>query len=299
NTGNITGAHNNIGGIVGYAVNTPDHQLTSSFNTGVIKGQSDVGGFCGYCAGTIKLSYSTGEVIGTGTGNHIGGFVGSTQRPGTVISLFEDDYATGSVSNGTTLTTQTGGFVGMAYSYVRFHRSYATGDVSGFTDVGGFAGRSNDAKITFDKVYASGKVVGTGDNHGGLVGYLQANATASDSVVKNCYARGSVDSNSNAGGLIGLSNGTVQTSYASGKVSQIVSNRNFGGLIGSLSSASAVNTNDFFDKITTDQTVSAAGTGKTTTDMKTVSTYSSFDPTIWSITAGSYPRLLWEPGVTP
>src|SRR6185312_5533296 len=102
-----------------------------------------------------------------------------------------------------------------------------------------------------------------------------------------------------AGGLVGENSGHITDSYAIGYVGNDA--LNVGGLVGHNTGGSY--TNDFWDKDTSGQSSSAGGTGETTANMMTESTYTSggWDFTnTWGILEGtSYPYLLAANPSTP
>ena len=146
--------------------------------------------------------------------------------------------------------------------------------------------------------YSVGSV--TGDHRvGGLVGWNWH--TVSDS-----YSTGSVTGGNYVGGLVGHNLDAVSNSYSTGSVS---GSSYAGGLVGYGEGASNV-TNSFWDTETSGQVASAGGTGKTTTYMKDIATFSGAgwditavaDPGtrspsyIWNIVdAVTYPFLSWQP----
>lgn len=128
--------------------------------------------------------------------------------------------------------------------------------------VGGLAG--NNTSIIKNSC-ALGTVSGNGEV-GGLTG-------RSSGTIASCYAAGAVNANSSVGGLVGyISGGSVNTCYSAGPVD---GNSNVGGLIGYKSSGSVDDSNTFWDVNTSDCNSSAGGTGKTTAEMKTLSTFTS------------------------
>ncbi|MHC4544896.1 MAG: GLUG motif-containing protein [Planctomycetota bacterium] len=145
---------------------------------------------------------------------------------------------------------------------------YAEGSsVSGDYSVGGLVGRNSSGTIT--NCYSTGSV--TGDRYvGGLVGYIYHSA------ITNCYSTGSVSGNRYVGGLVGYNyEGTVY--------------------------------NSFWDIQTSGQTTSTGGTGKTTAEMQTSSTFTDADwdfvgetingsEYIWRLCVDgtSYPELNWQ-----
>lgn len=141
---------------------------------------------------------------------------------------------------------------------------------------------------------------------GGLLGYSPVG-----SMVINTYSTCSVDGYLMVGGLVGgIEYGTISNSYSTGSVNGII---NPGGLVG-LNYSTTI-TNSFWDTETSGQVISDGGTGKTTSEMKTLSTFNDTntegldeawdilgintfnpsDPSIWYIDSGNdYPKLFWE-----
>jgi hypothetical protein len=142
---------------------------------------------------------------------------------------------------------------------------------------------------------------GSGNRAGGLAG---ENFIGS---ITNCYSTGTVSGDRAVGGLVG-SNGflylkpdKITSSYSSCSVS---GNLYVGGLVGDNWGGTV--TRCFWDTETSSQATSAGGTGKTTAEMQTVTTFLEagwdfVDETangtedIWWINEGQdYPRLWWE-----
>ncbi len=124
---------------------------------------------------------------------------------------------------------------------------------------------------------------------GGLVG------KTSQATVRDSYARGNVISNSSAaGGLIGradISSSIVRT-FSTGKV---LATSNVGGLVGIMASSTV--TASYWDVNSSEVSISAGGTGKTTNEMKNQSTYAGWDfSSVWEqITPGaSYLSFQWQ-----
>ena len=212
-TGSVTGTTQS-GGLVGY---NNAATIASSYSSVSVSGGSGnyLGGLVGTNDGTISSSYATGSV--SGTGSYAGGLLGYSSR-----GAIKSSYATGSVSGG----SYTGGLIGASDTAVTVTSSYATGSVRGFSgSVGGLIGANNG---TISSSYATGSVSASGGVVGGLIG-SNPNGTITSS-----YATGSVTGSSYAGGLVGDlgSTVTVSSSYATGSVTG--SGGNFGGLIGQL-----------------------------------------------------------------
>jgi len=183
--------------------------------------------------------------------------------------------------------------------------SYTTGSVSGSSyHVGGLVGYNDNSNVS--NCYSTCSVSTQSGfnldyNVGGLVGQNLGNST-----VSNCYSTGSVSGYSDVGGLVGNSlSATISNSYSTGSVSGSSS----GGLVGS--DDGTIN-NSFWDTETSGQSSSDGGTGKTTAQMKTLSTFtdagwdfeaetSNGTDDIWdmdysqSINNG-YPYLSWQDG---
>ncbi|GGG71693.1 hypothetical protein GCM10010918_29140 [Paenibacillus radicis (ex Gao et al. 2016)] len=186
-------------------------------------------------------------------------------------------------------------------------------NVTGKQYVGGLVGRIDGGEIS--NSYVSGSVTGTSASVGGLIGYnyygtvnnsfAKANVTGSSTNVGGLvganfgeisygYAAGNVTgTGTNVGGLIGTNSGTISYSYAAGSVTG--SGTKVGGLIGNNSSGTI--SYSFYDSGTTGQSDTGKGVGRSTTEMKTQSTYadSNWDFTsIWGISPSrnnGYPYL--------
>ena len=247
-----------------------------------VTGEDYVGGFIGTNGGTLIRCHTNNSVSGN---FGVGGLVGDNE--GTLIGC----YTTGSISG----MDYVGGLVGENNGTIT--GCYATGSVTGVGMViGGLVG-VNGGTVT--ACYATGSVTG----HvlvGGLVGET---AGGSSSIVTDCYATGSVNGNDNVGGLVGMYyKGTVSRCYATGPVS---GENDVGGL-GGYNAYGTVTDDCFWDIETTGQTTSVGGTGKSTVEMKTLSTFTSAGwdfvnetangtDDIWTIDEHvDYPKLVWS-----
>ncbi len=167
-----------------------------------------------------------------------------------------------------------------------------------------------DVKIT--SRHSSGSLVGVASNSsivsnsfstgningnsilGGLIGCIYAN-----SIVINSYSKTNINGDTQIGGLVGvaLDNSVIRNSFSVGSIS---GNSDLGGLIARIEE-STVN-NSYWDKVTSEQTTSAGGEGKTTAEM----TYPYADDLYvnWSFGGvwradvnlninNGYPALLW------
>jgi formylglycine-generating enzyme required for sulfatase activity len=270
-----------------------------------IQGQYYLGLFGRLESGAELRDLGVVDVNITGSSSWSGGLAGSNN--GTVTHC----YSTGAVSG----VNRIGGLVGMNSGTVT--QCYSTGTVDGNDFVGGLAGWSN---ITVIQCFSKGTVTGK-DYVGGLVGLKRGDVTQCYStcvVIGNysvggmlgfnnrgnltmCYSTGIIIGNDYVGGLVGLNRGGVTQCYSSGTVN---GNGGVGGLIGKKDSGNV--TDCFWDTQTSGQTISDGGTGKTTTEMKTKSTFTDAGwdfvgetangpNDIWWINEGKdYPRLSWQ-----
>jgi len=193
-----------------------------------------------------------------------------------------------------------GGLVGESGGSVT--QCWSAGAVSGGWSVGGLVG-SNSGSVTW--CYSTGVVTGTQYDVGGLVGFNVGGITDS-------HATGNITGSWCVGGLVGsngycmyggCSKGTISDCYSAGEVS----GESFvGGLVGANPGARKL-TGCFWDLQTSGQATSAGGTGKTTAEMQTASTFlnagwdfvgetTNGTEDIWWILEGTdYPQLWWLP----
>jgi hypothetical protein len=170
-------------------------------------------------------------------------------------------------------------------------------NITGTWWVGGLAG-FNDGTVS--NSYSTGSVTGNW-YVGGLMGVNWDSDT-----VSNSYSTGSVTGTRGVGGLVGANwGGTVSRSYSTGNVS---GNEHVGGLAGENMGGGLIS-KSFWDIETSGQATSDGGTGKNTTEMQDISTFSgaAWDiravngagernrAGIWNIIDGlTYPFLSWQ-----
>jgi len=167
-------------------------------------------------------------------------------------------------------------------------------DVNGFLSAGGLLGENNKGKVT--QSYSTSSVRGKCDT-GGFVGY---NLSGS---ITQCYSIGAVSGVLSIGGLAGENyKGTITQCYSTGSVT---GSYYIGGLIGN-SYDEALVSQSFWDIQTSGEISSAGGTGQTTSQMKTQSTFTGAgwdfmgeilngtEDIWWMLNGQSYPRLWWE-----
>ena len=171
--------------------------------------------------------------------------------------------------------------------------------VIGEEAVGGLVGTNGFGTVS--NSYSTGSVIGE-DAVGGLVG-------ANWGTVSNSYSNGNITGISRVGGLVGV-NGPdkiVSNSYSTGSVTGV---DDVGGLVGSnvVFEWNGTVSNSFWDIETSGQATSDGGTGKNTTEMKDIATFSvagwniiavglneTHPGYIWNIVNNvSYPFLSWE-----
>lgn len=140
-----------------------------------------------------------------------------------------------------------------------------TGGVSS-EDVGGLCGwNQSSGSITGCAVVGS---VTCGSNSGGIGGLCGSN----DGDITDCWASSSVTGKNSLGGLCGyLDGGNITNCYSTGDVNGTAGD--LGGLCGERDGGTV--TNCFWDRETSGMLTSNGGTGKTTVEMKTASTFTS------------------------
>ncbi|MHC4071814.1 MAG: GLUG motif-containing protein [Planctomycetota bacterium] len=281
--GGSVSREDSIGGMVG---KNDYGTIIDSFITTSVSGDYSVGGIAGYNSGTIINCYANGSVMGNG---YVGGMVG--YNLGTITNCCASGVVIGNKN--------VGGMVGRHGRYDSYYW---------FPDLGRdllFPDLERTDKIS--NCYSTSDVSG-GDRVGGLAGMQTSN-----SIITNCYSMGSVSGNADVGGLVGvvpypppgmslwdITPDTISDFYSTpditgtGEVGQI-----FRGFIPYLM-------NNFWDTETSGQESSAAGTGKTTAEMQTATTFleagwdfvdemANGNEDIWWILEGQdYPRLWWE-----
>ncbi|RZG72255.1 YDG domain-containing protein, partial [Acinetobacter sp. WCHAc060025] len=176
-----------------------------------------------------------------------------------------------------------GGLVAKNYGLIE--NSYVTGKILSFeSDFGGLVGwNDTNAKITgsFADVDITSRW-GNSSRVGGLVGVNQG-------TIENSYATGDVVGTDTVGGLVGSNEqGTIKNSYSSGKVGW--SGKGSQLLIGGLAGFSqGTIENSYWNTSTSGRTTSAGGTGQTTAQLQQLSTFSN-----WSIDAAGSTGKIWR-----
>ncbi len=149
------GGRANIGGLLGYASGTITD--CSAYVNVTVENGDRIGGFVGDGWGSMRRCYATGDVVGN---NRVGGLAGNDYNNHQQGELF----ATGNVTG----NDQVGGLFGL-YQTATYYDVYAVGDVTGNDQVGGLVGRS-EISANVHRGFAVGRVIGEGDDVGGLIG---------------------------------------------------------------------------------------------------------------------------------
>ena len=306
-TGAVTGKAEVTGGLVG----RNDGDVSNCHTTSAVSGVGQfLGGVVGDNAGTISDCHADGAV--TGGWFYIGGLVGrndhgtlsNCRAAGAVIGwggyfggLVGHNYG-GTVSNchstGTVTRTSTsnpnpiGGLAGGNSGTML--NCYATGATTNMVlavevSVGGLVG--NNSGIV-SRCFATGMATTTPPRAyvGGLIG-------SNSGAVSDSFATGATaGANYPIGGLVGSNNGSVSRCYATGAVTSPEMFVYIGGLVGNNSTTTPVS-DSYWDMQTSGLSTSAAGTGKTTAQMKQQATFASWDfANTWRIVDNiTYPYL--------
>lgn len=245
-TGTITSSGNYVGGVCGSAVHLVQNFTITSSLTFSVSSSDYVGGICGYI-GSPACNIIKNCVVKTNiTGrDYIGGIVGGSPNSNVCSIVYQNAY---------------------------------NGNISGRDYVGGVFGSNLGTNVwnSLYKCYSNGTVTASGTGAGGLIGRQGGYG------ISNCYSTATVSApNGIAGGLIGRCNSNCPTySYCYSKGA--VSGSTAGGLTGY---GTPTATSCYWDTQTSGQATSTIGTGKTTAEMKTQSTFTNWDfsTPIWLI----------------
>ncbi|WP_133063253.1 GLUG motif-containing protein, partial [Sedimentisphaera salicampi] len=171
---------------------------------------------------------------------------------------------------------------------------FAEGNVSGYGYVGGFCGLSKESYIS--NCSSTGEVSGNVYT-GGFIG------SASDGYINNSYCQSNVLARFAVGGFLGGNSAEVTNCYSAGTVEVFGDSGYVGGFCGSEWSGTA--TSCFWDTEASGMDTSDGGTGLTTAEMQTLSTFTDAgwdfagesangEEDIWFMEAGEYPELRWQ-----
>ncbi|MBW6516390.1 MAG: T9SS type A sorting domain-containing protein [Candidatus Cloacimonetes bacterium] len=280
-----------VGGITGVAAHC---SIESNYCSALIENiagspalRGVSGGLVGFSSWSeFSNSTATGDVLSV-FGGLVGGLIGEATHSSVI-----DCSATGDITSSN--HSFVGGIVGYAAS-INITNSFATGNIEGNEAVGGLAGEIVSNSV-INQSYATGTV--TGDFAvGGLAGYSGLPVPfAQPCYIENSYATGDVHGNSHVGGLVGFHGpiGNVENCYSIGPVNRGEAGHHVGGLIGYNAGNVA---NCFWDRVTSGQEYSAAGTGLLTVDMlPSNDIYTNWNfQNIWDLrNYTTYPYLRWQ-----
>jgi len=214
------------------------------------------------------------------SGNGIQGFFGYVANSATISNVYLSNVNfTGGEKVGALVGWNRGSTISDCFS---------SGSING-SQAGGLIGVNENS--TVERCYSTCTVSGY-SYIGGLIGWNVSGGT-----VSNSYGRGNVSGSEYIGGLIGSHDGsTISYCYSTGHVT--VNYFGGGGLIAFNSSGNETVVNCFWDTQTSAFGTSAGGTGKTTAEMKTESTFINAGwnfTTMWEMLDSNYPRLQSNP----
>ncbi|NCC24573.1 MAG: hypothetical protein EOM25_05130 [Deltaproteobacteria bacterium] len=274
----ISRINSNYQGLFGYVASATIRNLI--LRDVDISGANNVGSFAGSIINTtLSDCFATGVVNGS---ENVGGLVGRM----VANDVLTDSHADVAVNGDRSV----GGLVGSMGNDGEMVNCSAVGPATGGEIVGGLVGSVGTGMV--HACHAAGIVSGI-DAVGGLAGSCLADP------LSDSYATGAVTGTGRlVGGLLGLNAGTVTNTYAVGPVS---GDEHVGGLVGF--SWNGVVNNSFWDSDAGGPN-NGIGTGKTTTDMKTQSTFTDVGwnfSDIWGMAGNinsGYPYLSRTPAVT-
>lgn len=246
-----------IGGVAG----EQQSNIKSCQTSGTVSGSQYVGGMSGYMAsGEASITNSSSECTVNGlSGTGIGGFSGYSN------GALTNCYASGNVSGG----SEVGGFIGLTQVNTTVNACYSLGLVQASDEhVGGFAGKLSP-RTNVNHCYSLSNVIRTNGTNATFAAFCGLNE---DAAIKHCYATGSVTT---SGG-----------SYLEGK-----------GFTGDIITGDyIVMTGNYFDMNTSGLYIGLGATGKTTQQMMVPSTFEDWDfEHVWDIDYyESYPFLRHE-----
>jgi hypothetical protein len=241
--------------------------ITGCFVTGTVSGISVLGGLCGR---NFSGTINGCSVTGTVNGGDDSGILGGLC--GFNTGKIGNCYAAGAIQSGEG-SYDVGGLCG--YNYGQIYDCYATSGIM-------------SGKWSYDI--------------GGVCGF-------NSGTIGNCYAAGTIQSGEGSfeiGGLCGYNYGQIHDCYATGRMMGGEGSYDLGGFCG-YNDIDGVIRDCFWDIEASGQTTSAGGEGKTTAQMKTLSTFTvagwdfvgeavNGTADVWRMCADGvdYPRLSWE-----
>ena len=201
-------------------------ELTGSIDSlgimgGKVTGYAYVGGLAGISiGGNFLQNFDSLPIIGHMQSGGLLGFALDT-------TIIRNCWAKGSVELSVPATDSMGGSASEAGGLVGFtmdsfiDSSFATGNVHGVNNIGGLVGFHLNGLLQYS--FATGAISSDSSDGGGLIGMNQGD-------VRNTLASGNISGLTNLGGLIGYSLKSLFDSYATGNVTG--TGKKIGGLIG-------------------------------------------------------------------
>ncbi len=198
------------------------------------------------------IGNSTTKFAGTllGNGCTINGLVTSGQHSGLFgyVNNARIDSLTVNVSNDSD-STSVGGLVGVVNGTTTITNCNVTGSVKGTHQIGGFVGFAQDCVLTISNGTNSATITTTSQSSndkgrtsgGGIVGYVNANATVTINDVTNTgeVKTTSGNANSGLGGIVGFANGGTNINNCHNTAS-ITGRAGLGGIVGYTANGSIV-----------------------------------------------------------
>lgn len=245
------------GGIAGFLGADAGGNFQSVYSEGSVTGTKFLGGLFGNLGENKQLIGSYSRAVVAATGNNAGGLAGEVRAGASILNSYAElgtvsgvdnvgglvGVLEGSITNSHSdvIVTSTGRRAGGAVGYadgatitnVYTTKTHNVNDASG-----GLVGELTDS--TLEDSYATGGVVGTGVDIGGLVGKVFSSSLGTSVILKS-YSKGLIDTTGSAvGGLVGtietLANGIVNISevFSHSQVGTdfALANQSYGGLVG-------------------------------------------------------------------
>ena len=262
-SGTVNATGQQVGGLVGVfnRKSVPDtYSITNSSASGNVTGMADIGGNVGGLVGLLRaavLEGSSASGVVTATNDYAGGLVGQSLASD-IANSSASGTVTGEQSVGGLVGRFQGGNVSTPSKGGNVTNTTATGEVNATgRGVGGLIGVVDNGNVSESTASAEVAVNadsdgGTVEDVGGLIGNFNGQ-DGSNGTLSNSSASGDVTGPQNVGGLVGVSAGTITDSHASGDVvgngdgslgpegRAPKSNYTFGGLVGSATVGTIVN----------------------------------------------------------
>lgn len=210
----------NVGGLVGSVEEGWTVTLKNFTNNANVIGGYVVGGLVGLLRGSITSSVNQGNITsekdtaGTPSGLSKGAYVGGIV--GVAYGTISHCYNSGNISASGDNSDFLGGIVGYTNSNVSYCTSLANSSISGSNQVGGIAGKLQNA--TIDHCYFNGTIVGIWNNSGAKLDFICGEIT--DGSVSNSWKLPNAQNGdtgnrtyTNAGNALTIADGVTFTPY--------------------------------------------------------------------------------------